>query len=221
MTPPTYPIRLATDADVDAIIGLRSEAETWLRRRGIQQWTDDYHDYAREVLRTSVAAGAAWVVETEGRVIATITVVDEADRDFWDPGDDLASALYLGKMIVARSHAGQQFGAAIMNWASRKAQAAGKRWVRLDVRRDNLRLHRYYQAHGWQHVRTVYPPRRRTESGTLFQRRAGHITPARSVVEGGDTPGPLVRTRMGEAGMIRPTADAGHRDVVARSARTG
>lgn len=219
MTPTVYPIRQAGAADVDAIMQLRGEAEEWLRRRGIRQWTDDYHDYARAVLRASVDAGSAWVVEHAGRVIATVTVVDEADRDFWDPADGLAEALYLGKMIVARSHAGQDLGAAIMNWVSRRAKTAGKRSMRIDVRRDNHRLHRYYLSQGWRHVRTVDPPRRRTESGTLFQRPAGHITPARSVVETSDTPGRREPEPALAAGMIRPTVGTDRLDAVARSAR--
>lgn len=175
MSTTTYPIRLAVDEDVDAILALRTEAEVWLRERGIRQWTDDYRDYARDVLRSSVEAGATWVVEDQGQIIATVTI-NQADTDFWDPADDLDSAMYLGKMIVARSHAGQELGDAIMNWASCRAATDGKLQLRIDVRRDNTRLHQYYLAQGWQYVRTVYPPRRKTESGTLFQREAGSIT---------------------------------------------
>lgn len=171
----TYPIRLAADNDVDAILALRTEAEEWLRQRGIRQWTDDYREYARDVLRTSVQDGACWVVEDNGQVIATITI-SQADTDFWDPEDDLDSAMYLGKAIVARSHAHQELGDAVMNWASWRADLAGKKWMRIDVRRDNERLHRYWLGQGWEYVRTVDPPRRRTESGTLFQRPAGSTT---------------------------------------------
>src|SRR6266508_4917694 len=172
-----YTVRPAADGDVDALIGLRTEAEKWLRDQAIRQWTDDYHDYARDVLRSAVEAGTAWVVEDDGLVVATISM-NGPDPDFWDPEDEPDSALYLGKMIVARSHAGRDLGDALMNWASLRARGMGKRWMRIDVRRDTKRLHRYYLDRGWIYVRTVDPPRRRTESGTLFQRPAGTITPA-------------------------------------------
>ena len=168
--------RARDDADLDAIVHLRAEAEQWLRDRGIRQWTDDYHDYARGVLRDSVDHGAAWVFEDDGTVIATVTI-NGPDPDFWAWADDQDAGLYLGKMIVARSHAGRQIGDAIMNWASRRAVQSGKQWVRLDCRRDNTRLHAYYLDHGFTYLRTYHSPSRRTESGWLAQRPAGLLIP--------------------------------------------
>ncbi len=173
-------VRPAGAGDVAAVLGLRVEAEEWLRARGIAQWTPDYDDYARQVLRAAVDAGTAWVVDDLG-VVATVSL-NGPDLDFWDPVDGPDTGLYLGKMIVARSHAGRDIGAALMNWASLRAAAAGKVWLRLDCRRDNTRLHSYYEERGFTHVRTVVPAGRRTMSGALFQRPAGAVMPAKSVV---------------------------------------
>lgn len=177
----TYSVRAAIEDDLEAIIGLRAEAERWLEAAGIRQWTEDYSDYARGVLRTAVKEGTAWVIQDRHAVLATVSLTG-ADLDFWTDADDPDSGLYLGKMIVARSHAGHYLGGAIMNWASRRAVGAGKQWLRLDCRRDNDRLHAYYLAHGFVHVRTVFPPPRRTQSGALFQRPAGYETPGQVMV---------------------------------------
>lgn len=158
------------------MITLRTEAEAWLEAQGIRQWTSDYSDYARGVLANAVDSGVAWVVEHKDQVVATASLSPAADMDFWTPEDHPESALYLAKMIVSRSEAGRGLGSSIMNWASLQAQHAGRTWLRIDVRRDNLRLHHYYVEHGFQHVRTVTPVRRRTESGWLAQRPAGSVT---------------------------------------------
>ncbi len=188
-----FPVRRATLSDLDAIVNLRTEAEDWLRKSGIRQWTADYDQYARGVLAASVKSGQAWVVEDQGRVVATVSL-NGPDADFWDPEDDLDSALYLGKMIVARDHAGIRLGDAIMNWASMRAAVAGRKWIRLDTRRDNLQLQRYYLNRGFDHVRTVFPPRRRTESGALFQRPAGSLTETPSSLREPRTSGDAGRT---------------------------
>jgi len=179
MNSPSLTIRAATTKDLPAIIDLRAEAEHWLREQGIRQWTPDYDDYAREVLRDWVHSGAAWVVEDKNVVVATVSLNGTADMDFWGwlPEEQRADALYLGKMIVSRSRAGQGIGDAVLNWASERAQAAGVRWLRIDVRRDNMELQNYYLARLFNHLRTFKPAQRRTESGALFQRMAGTTMP--------------------------------------------
>lgn len=174
----TYSIRPADAADLGAVLALRKEAERWLAEHNIRQWTPDYDDYAQAALAEFVASGAAWVVEDSDRqVIATLSL-NGPDPDFWGWAEpvDQANAVYLGKMIVARSHSGKGIGDALLNWASRRAADVGKKWVRIDVRRDNNRLHRYYLDRGFEHVRTYHSPGRETESGWLAQRPAGTVT---------------------------------------------
>jgi GNAT superfamily N-acetyltransferase len=104
-------------------------------------------------------------------VIGTITVDDCADGEFWRPEDDPDDALYLHRMVTVRDVAGREIGSALLDWASRRASALGKRWVRLDAWRSNPDLQRYYTDRGFEHVRTVELPHR--QSGALFQREAG------------------------------------------------
>lgn len=170
-----YTIRPATPDDLDAVLALRREAEQWLAANGIRQWTPDYDDYAVGVLTAWVESGAAWVVEHDGQVVATASLNAECDPDFWGWLEvaHQATALYLGKMIVRRDHAHRKIGDAIMNWACGRVEAAGRTWLRLDVRRDNRRLQAYYLARGfrWMGTRIPLPPRV-TESGWLGQRAA-------------------------------------------------
>jgi ribosomal protein S18 acetylase RimI-like enzyme len=168
-----YTIRPATTADLDKLMALRSEAETWLREAGIQQWTEDYAEHGHRVLREAVDRGVTWLITApDGSTAGTVTL-NGPDRDFWQPTDTPDDALYVYKMIVARGHGGRGLGDAILNWASHRAEDAGRSWVRLDCRRDNDRLHAYYKARGFEHVRTVWPPPRPTNSGALFQRPTG------------------------------------------------
>lgn len=168
-----YTIRRATSADLDTLMGLRAEAEAWLRAAGIQQWTDDYAEHGHRILRESIKRGVAWLITApDGSPAGTVTL-NGPDRDFWQPDDAPDDALYVYKMIVARGHDGQGLGDAILNWVSHRTAEAGQSWIRLDCRRDNYRLHAYYKARGFEHVRTVWPPPRPTNSGALFQRRAG------------------------------------------------
>ncbi|MEV6967597.1 GNAT family N-acetyltransferase [Hamadaea sp. NPDC051192] len=173
-----FVVRQATGSDVDTIIELREEAERWLAAKGVAQWTSDYSDYARSVLKQFVDDGSAWVVENHGIVVATFSLYAQPDEDFWAWSEDRHDALYLSKLIVRRSHASQGIADAALNWAATRTRDSGKRWLRIDVRRDNMALQSYYLARGFCHLRTWHAPERRTESGWLAQRAAGLVLPA-------------------------------------------
>jgi GNAT superfamily N-acetyltransferase len=115
------------------------------------------------------------MAERDQHVVGTITLDDFADPEFWLPQDDPEDALYVHRAVVARAVAGQRIGATLLNWASLRAEAAGRTWVRLDAWATNTQLQSYYLGQGWAHVRTLQLSHR--GSGALFQRRAGTTTP--------------------------------------------
>jgi ribosomal protein S18 acetylase RimI-like enzyme len=100
--------------------------------------------------------------------IATITIDEFADTDFWRPADEVRSALYVHRMAVSREYTGLGVGSAMLDWASTYAMARNRRYLRLDAWRSNLALREYYRD---QHFTLVRICRRQDRgSGALFQR---------------------------------------------------
>lgn len=160
-------MRRARPADIDTMVGFRREAEEWLAERGIQQWTPKWVSVGDEKLERATRQGRAWVAELDGDVVATVTL-GGPDEDLWSVED--GPALYLYKLMVARRCAGNDLGAAIIDWAIDQAAQYGYPWLRLDVWPSNPGLQSYYRKHGFAHVRTVDVPGR--DTGALFQRPA-------------------------------------------------
>lgn len=106
---PVLVARLAVESDTERVIGLRTESERWLAERGIQQWTAKWDEIGREKIRRNIANRETWVFETGGQVVATVTLNKRPDLDFWDPEAD-GPALYMYKLLVARSQAGRGLG---------------------------------------------------------------------------------------------------------------
>ncbi|MFE6158889.1 GNAT family N-acetyltransferase [Streptomyces sp. NPDC056486] len=166
---PTEYLRPAAAADVPALMALRTEAEQWLHARGSDQWNDrEAGERAISKWHATIDDGRSWiVVDDSGAALATVSR-GPIDRDFWNDDDKPESAFYLYKLIVARSAAGKQLGARIVDWASRVAALEGRDWVRIDTWRTNTELHAYYERLGFKHVRMETPSHRR--SGWLAQR---------------------------------------------------
>lgn len=165
-------IRRATPGDVAAIEELQFESIGWLAEKGLDQWQPGQprapRDRPGSHLEDSLARGTCWIAVAGDREIATITIDDIADPDFWSP-DEGDQALYAHRMIVRRILAGQNLGAVLLDWADHLALIANRPLLRLDAWRTNKALHAYYLGQGFSHVRTVTLPNR--GSGALFERQ--------------------------------------------------
>jgi ribosomal protein S18 acetylase RimI-like enzyme len=164
----TYTIRPATPADLDALVGLRTYAETWLRQAGISQWTD--HSRGVAIIQAGIEAGDALVVsDPHGDTVASLTL-GGPDLDFWTDSDQLDAGLYLYKFMLGPTARGTGLAEALLDWACVQTSRRGKTWLRLDCWRTNTDLQNYYLRHGFTLVRIATAPRR--SSGALMQRPA-------------------------------------------------
>ncbi|MFF8696749.1 GNAT family N-acetyltransferase [Streptomyces sp. NPDC015144] len=166
-------IRPATSGDAEALMELRLDAERWLARAGIDQWRDPATRMpALQKWHRDIAAGRTWVVDKGSTVVATITLTS-ADEDFWNEQDGPESAVYVAKLITARSVKGFGLGGRLLDWAGDQARLQGLPWVRLDCWRSNSALQQFYLREGFRHVRTEAPAHRL--SGWLGQRPASTV----------------------------------------------
>lgn len=177
----------ARPTDIDTIMRWRHQRVAWLHQRGEEQWSIPL---PRSAVAATVLAGQTWLMWDGEEPIATITLtaytdLDELwkpDRDpetLWRPSDDPADALYAAKMIVPQPRAGDGLGSEMLDWAGGRAFDAGLTWLRLDAWTTNTRLHAYYQAQGFRHVRTVTS----RVSGACFERPSQPYTGTRLKTE--------------------------------------
>ncbi len=164
-----YRIRRAHERDIPSVMSLLDEAGRWLAAKGLDQWQGN-RDRRLTHVRTDVDGGSLYVVEHGCHVVATITVDDFADADFWTDDDDVRSGLYAHRMAVSRLAAGAGLGSAMLDWAGGQVLACGRTVLRLDAWVTNGALHVYYKNLGFEHVRTVDLDHR--GSGMLFERPA-------------------------------------------------
>lgn len=163
-----YTIRRTTSDDLDALIGLRRYAESWLHAAGIDQWTD--HARGARVIRAGIDDGVTYTVQDNtGAVVASLTL-NRPDPDFWTEADQPETGLYLYKFMIGPEGRGTGLGKTLLDWACQQAEHRGKQWLRLDCWRTNTALQAYYARRGFRLIRTVDLPWR--SSGALMQRPA-------------------------------------------------
>ncbi|MEU8944010.1 GNAT family N-acetyltransferase [Streptomyces sp. NPDC048489] len=175
--------------DVSKLLAFREEAAAWLTRLGSDQWQ---RPYPADRLLATIVAGTVFMVMDDDATAATITLTPDAEDGLWSEQELQEPSMFINKLTVARSHAGQNIGGRLLDWAGERAYRAHAKWLRLDAWTSNEGLQRYYLGQGFDYVRTVREggavnggPR---VSGWLAQRLAG---PAEHGFED-QTPGPEV-----------------------------
>lgn len=188
----------ASSDDLDSLLSFRQEAASWLTAIGSDQWQRPYP--ADRLLRT-IEAGHVFMVRDGHATAATITLTPEAEGGLWTDEELAEPCMFVNKLTVARSHAGQDLGGRLLDWAGDRAHRSGAVWLRLDAWTTNTRLQEYYLRHGFDHVRTVTEggavnggPR---VSGWLAQRSSG-LCHTHGFID-----------RSGPAGRLRPAGSEG------------
>ncbi|MEU7291706.1 GNAT family N-acetyltransferase [Streptomyces exfoliatus] len=151
-------IERATAEDLDVLLAFRQEAAAWLSDLGTDQWQ---RPYPADRLLSTIEAGVVFMVRDGSVTAATITLTPEAEEGLWSEQELRQESLFVNKLTVARTHAGQDLGGRLLDWASDQAYRSGVMWLRLDAWTTNKPLQDYYLRHGFEYVRTV------TEGGAV------------------------------------------------------
>jgi GNAT superfamily N-acetyltransferase len=163
-------IRRALPDDLYTVLCILHAAADALHERGIDQWPDGSPTLGPGKIGAQIGRGEFWIAEDGAGPVAVIAISPVGDRDFWTSAELDEPAVYLSKAAVLPSQAGRGIGAALFRWACDYASRLGVGWVRLDAWRTNTGLHDYYAQRGWQRIRAMTVPGRK--SGVLFARQA-------------------------------------------------
>lgn len=161
--------------EVDALLKLRAESEAWTGAQGLDQYQDSrFAERARRQISDLAERRRFCVLTDRSDEILAVGALVGPDMDFWTDDDDLGSAWYIGRLMVAKH--GKSYGARLLDLVALAAASDGRTWLRLDCWRTNYALQDYYRSEGFDLVRIVEHPRR--FSGALFQRPVAHSIPA-------------------------------------------
>ncbi|MEV5012908.1 GNAT family N-acetyltransferase [Streptomyces sp. NPDC055692] len=145
-------VTAAQPEDVSKLLAFREEAAAWLSRLGTDQWQ---RPYPADKLLETIEAGTVFMVLDGDATAATITLTPDAEAGLWTEQELAEPSLFINKLTVARTHAGQNVGGRLLDWAGDRAYRAGAKWLRLDAWTTNEALQAYYVRLGFEHIRTV------------------------------------------------------------------
>jgi GNAT superfamily N-acetyltransferase len=140
-------VRLALPADADAVVAVLHEAASWLDARGASLWRID--ELAEAAIAAEVEAGLFWIADVDG-VPAGVVRLQAADPDFWPDVPD-GTSLFLHRLAVRRSVAGQGVSTELLRFAVERTRELGLASLRLDCVATRPKLRAIYERFGFVH----------------------------------------------------------------------
>ena len=139
-------IKLAETKDIVAIMNILEERCTWFKENGIDQWANNYlgrynKDYFNDVMKNH----KLYVVKQENKVIG-VFLLKEDDKTYWNNDD---SAYYIHHLATKIGYTG--IGTKIIEFIEKLAKENSKKYIRLDCKKNNNELNKYYQNQGFKY----------------------------------------------------------------------
>jgi ribosomal protein S18 acetylase RimI-like enzyme len=124
-----WSIRRATIGEAEAALAISREVAKWLVDTGRRLW--DVESFQLDFFRNAARAGEL-VLGFAGAYPVASMLLQNRDDLYW-PADPRGEALYVHKLVVRRTAAGQRWPDRLIAWAQVEARNAGVRFLRLDT----------------------------------------------------------------------------------------
>ena len=143
-------IRLATETDLDAIMGIVKEVIEEMGERGSVQWSSSYpsrEDFLRDIKRSEL-----YVYEQAGHVSGMCTFSHTGHKEYGEIPFTTTNALTIKRLAVSPSQRNRgishQFMAAILQLADKTNKAA----VNGDTFKNNPDAQKFFLKHGFRWI---------------------------------------------------------------------
>lgn len=135
-------IRRANNRDIEAIMGIISDAQAALRELGIDQWQDGYP--TAEIIERDIESKVGYVYVEDNMVVGYAAIVltgemayKQIDDHVWGTGEDY---VVVHRLCVGKDFTRKGIALSLMRKAKELAIEAGYSGFRIDTHRGNVRM---------------------------------------------------------------------------------
>ena len=142
-------------SDSKALLSLFEDARKYKVSLGDLAWGD--YPFTQNEIDLRLKNGSCYAVEQDGKLIGSITLIWEDERN-WGPKGLDSQAGYIHGLMVSGDYRGKGLGEQMIDWAAMEIKNNGRRYVRLDCPAANQGLRAYYQNLGFTPIDVGHNP---------------------------------------------------------------
>ena len=153
-------IRKTTEADIPKLMEIFAEARKTIAALGIDQWQNGYPN--EDVIRSDIALSQSYLVESEGRAIATFAMLTGGEPTYdkiydgeWKTNCAREDYIALHRVAILVACRGKGISTAIVEYAKECARSLNRPSVRIDTHDGNAVMRKMLEKHGFNHCGTI------------------------------------------------------------------
>ena len=153
---PGFDLRRADARDLDGIMDIVSQAQSFMKSKGINQWQDGYPN--REAFASDMAKGECYVITCREKLAGMFTLSSQPEPGYENIIGAWLCSPYctVHRIAVAPEFRGSKAAEEMLLFALELAAGKGAASVRTDTHHDNLSMQRLAKRLGFRHCGTVY-----------------------------------------------------------------
>jgi ribosomal protein S18 acetylase RimI-like enzyme len=141
-------IRLATLADIPAIMQVVKDVVPLMRAAGNLQWSDDYPNYT--VFENDINLNQLWVADIDGDVAGVIAITTDQSEEYAQVGWDITlPAIVTHRLAVSPHFRGKGIAETLLNQAEQVAVSREIPLLRIDTNTNNQATQKLFPKLGY------------------------------------------------------------------------
>lgn len=144
-------IRLATPADLPALLTLLKKVIPLMREAGNLQWDDHYPNAT--VFNEDISKEQLWVADVNGQLAGVAALTEDQEPEYAQVGFDLSQrAIVTHRLAVDPAFRGQGVAAALLAQAEQIAKERSVSFLRIDTNSENQVTQKLFPKLGYRYA---------------------------------------------------------------------
>ncbi|MGD9909627.1 MAG: GNAT family N-acetyltransferase [Candidatus Izemoplasmatales bacterium] len=136
--------------NLEEIASLARVVTNNIHEQGIDQWSDTYPLY--EHFKLDLDKDALYVFITEGKVVASISILPQNDPFYHEITWKKSSSLVVHRLMVDPNYMRMKIGSIMMSFAIQKAKNESYESMKVDTHPDNIRMQNLLKSLGFVEI---------------------------------------------------------------------
>ncbi|NLX63909.1 MAG: GNAT family N-acetyltransferase [Clostridiaceae bacterium] len=150
--------RIATISDIDRIMDIIRQAQEYLKKKGVDQWQDNYPNF--DVIKDDIEKRKGYVLEADGKVVATVAVSYNDEKTYekiydgkWITKGDYA---VIHRIAVDNNYKGKRLSSIIISEIEKMCLQKNIHSIKIDTHRHNESMKKMLINNGFKYCGIIY-----------------------------------------------------------------